>query len=388
MFKFKNEKITMADKRDYYEVLGISRNASADEIKAAFRNLARQYHPDVNKAHDAEEKFKEINEAYGILSDADKRAAYDRFGFSGVNTNGMPNYGDMDLSDIFESLFGLGGFGGFSRQGSARPRQNAPRRGADIRSSVRLSFEEAVFGTEKEIEINRNVRCTVCEGSGAEPGTQPVNCQTCNGQGEVRQVHQTFLGSTVHVVTCPTCNGRGKIVENPCRNCHGSGLERKTSKMKVSIPAGVDDGNQIRMMGEGQPGANGGPNGNFYLDVDVAPHKFFQRNGSDIYLDLEINMAQAALGDEITLPTVDGDVKLRIPPGTQPGRVFRLKDKGVPIVNRSDRGNQMVTVNVQIPTNLNKEQKELLEALGKTMGTEIKIQERNIFDKIKDAFSG
>jgi molecular chaperone DnaJ len=381
----------MAEKRDYYEVLGVSRNASTDEIKSAFRNLARQYHPDVNKAPDAEEKFKEINEAYGVLSDAEKRAAYDRFGFSGVNTNGMPNYGDMDLSDLFESLFGLGGFGGmggFGRGGSARQRQNAPRRGADINSVIKLTFEEAVFGVEKEIEITRNERCSVCDGSGAEPGTQPITCQTCNGQGEVRQVHQTFLGSMVQVVTCPTCGGRGKMIQDPCRNCRGTGLERKTTRKKVAIPAGVDDGNQIRMVGEGQPGANGGPNGNFYLEVDVAPHKFFRRNGTDILLDLEINMAQAALGDEITIPTVDGEVKLRIPPGTQPDRVFRLKEKGVPVLNRNERGNQLVTVHVQIPTNLNKEQEELLKALGKTMGTDIKIQERSFFDKLKDAFSG
>lgn len=381
----------MAEKRDYYEVLGISRSASADEVKSAFRNLARQYHPDVNKAPDAEEKFKEINEAYGVLSDTDKRAAYDRFGFSGVNTSGMPNYGEMDLSDLFESLFGMGGFGGmsgFGRTTSARQRHNAPRRGADIRSSIRLSFEEAVFGAEKEIEITRNERCSVCDGSGAEPGTQPVTCQSCQGQGEIRQVQQSFFGSMVQVVTCPTCNGSGKMVESPCRNCRGTGLERKTSKKKVAIPAGVDDGNQIRLVGEGQPGANGGPNGNFYLEVDVAPHQFFRREGSDILLDLEINMAQAALGDEITIPTVDGNVKLRIPPGTQPGKVFRLKDKGVPILHRSERGNQLVTVNVQIPTSLSKEQTELLEALGKTMGTDIKIQERSFFDKIKDAFSG
>lgn len=378
----------MAEKRDYYEVLGLPRSASQDDIKKAFRELARQFHPDVNKSHDAEEKFKEINEAYGVLSDTDKRAAYDRFGFSGVNTQGMPDYSNMDLSDLFESLFGFGGMGGFSGTGSARRRQNAPRRGADISTQLKLTFEEAVFGTEKEVEITRKERCSVCEGSGAAPGTQPVTCQTCKGQGEIRQVHQTFLGSMVQVVTCPTCGGRGKIVEDPCRNCRGTGLEQKTSTKKVTIPAGVDDGNQIRMVGEGQPGANGGPNGNFYIELDVAPHRFFRRNGNDILLDLDINMAQAALGDEITIPSIDGDVKLRIPPGTQPGRVFRLKDKGVPILNRTERGNQLVTVNVQIPTGLNKQQEELLTALGKTMGTEIKIQERSFFDKLKDAFSG
>lgn len=378
----------MAEKRDYYVVLGIPRSASQDDIKKAFRDLARQYHPDVNKAADAEEKFKEINEAYGILSDPEKRAAYDRYGFSGVNTQGMPDYSNMDLSDLFETLFGFGGMGGFGNMAGSRRRQNAPRRGADITGNVKLTFEEAVFGVEKEVEVTRSERCSVCEGSGAEPGTQPVTCQTCKGQGEVRQVQQTFLGSMVQVATCPTCGGRGKMVESPCRNCRGSGLERKTRKIKVNIPAGVDNGNQIRMVGEGQPGANGGPNGNYYLELEVAPHKFFRRKDSDILLDLDINMAQAALGDEITVPTVDGDVKLRIPPGTQPGRVFRMKDKGAPILNRSERGSQLVTVNIQIPTNLTKQQEELLTSLGKTMGTDIKIQERSFFDKLKDAFGG
>lgn len=378
----------MTDKRDYYEVLGVTRSASADDIKNAFRNLARKLHPDVNKAEDAEEKFKEINEAYGVLSDPDKRAAYDRYGFQGVNTNGMPDYSSMDLSDLFD-LFGLGGFGGFGGfGGSSRRSRNAPRRGADLSTRLKLTFEEAVFGTEKEVDITRNEKCSVCSGSGAEPGSRPVTCQTCKGAGEVRQVQQTFLGQMVQVVTCPTCGGRGEIIEKPCTNCRGSGLERRTIRKKVNIPAGIDNGNQVRMIGEGQPGANGGPNGNFYIEIEVAPHKFFRRNGYDILLDLDINMAQAALGDEITVPTLDGDVKLRIPPGTQPGRVFRLKEKGVPILQRTERGNQLVTVNVQIPSSLTDEQEELLKTLGKTMGTEIKIQERSFFEKLKDAFSG
>ena len=378
----------MTDKRDYYEVLGVTRSASTDDIKNAFRNLARKLHPDVNKAEDAEEKFKEINEAYGVLSDPDKRAAYDRYGFQGVNTNGMPDYSTMDLSDLFD-LFGLGGFGGFGGfGGTSRRSRNAPRRGADISTRLKLTFEEAVFGTEKEVDITRNEKCSVCSGSGAEPGSRPVTCQTCKGAGEVRQVQQTFLGQMVQVVTCPTCGGRGEIIEKPCTNCRGSGLERKTIRKKVNIPAGIDNGNQVRMIGEGQPGANGGPNGNFYIEIEVAPHKFFRRNGYDILLDLDINMAQAALGDEITVPTLDGDVKLRIPPGTQPGRVFRLKEKGVPILQRTERGNQLVTVNVQIPSSLTDEQEELLKTLGKTMGTEVKIQERSFFEKLKDAFSG
>jgi len=375
----------MTNKRDYYEVLGVTQSAGADDIKIAFRNLARKYHPDVNKEPDAEEKFKEINEAYSVLSDPEKRSAYDRYGFQGVNTNGMPDYSTMDLSDLFD-LFGLGNFGGFG--GTSRRSLNAPRRGADLNTRLKLTFEEAVFGAEKEIEITRNEKCSVCSGTGAEPGSKPVTCQTCKGSGEVRQVQQTFLGQMVQVVTCPTCGGRGEMIERPCQTCRGTGLERKTTRKKVNIPAGIDNGNQVRMIGEGQPGANGGPNGNFYIEIEVAPHKFFRRNGNDILLDIDINMAQAALGDEINIPTLDGDVKLRIPSGTQPGRVFRLKDKGVPILHRTERGNQMVTVNVQIPTSLSDEQEELLKSLGKTMGTDIKIQERSFFEKLKDAFSG
>ena len=375
----------MTNKRDYYEVLGVTQSAGADDIKIAFRNLARKYHPDVNKEPDAEEKFKEINEAYSVLSDPEKRSAYDRYGFQGVNTNGMPDYSTMDLSDLFD-LFGLGNFGGFG--GTSRRSRNAPRRGADLNTRLKLTFEEAVFGAEKEVEITRNEKCSACSGTGAEPGSKPVTCQTCKGSGEVRQVQQTFLGQMVQVVTCPTCGGRGEMIERPCQTCRGTGLERKTTRKKVNIPAGIDNGNQVRMIGEGQPGANGGPNGNFYIEIEVAPHKFFRRNGNDILLDIDINMAQAALGDEINIPTLDGDVKLRIPSGTQPGRVFRLKDKGVPILHRTERGNQMVTVNVQIPTSLSDEQEELLKSLGKTMGTDIKIQERSFFEKLKDAFSG
>ncbi len=378
----------MADKRDYYDVLGINRNASQDDIKSAFRSLAREYHPDVNKSHDAEERFKEINEAYGVLSDPDKRAAYDRFGFQGVNTSGMPNYADINLSDLLDSLFGfgMGGFGGFGSRSTRSA--NAPRRGDDLSTRLKLSFEEAVFGTDKEVSINRHERCSHCGGNGAEPGTRIVTCQTCHGQGEVRQMQQTFLGSMVQVSTCPTCKGRGEMVETPCQTCSGTGLERKTVSLNVKIPAGVDDGNQVRLIGEGQPGANGGPNGNLFIRLDVAPHPFFRRDGNNILLDIDINMAQAALGDEITIPTLDGDQSLRIPPGTQPGKVFRIRDKGVPLLHRESRGSQLVTINVQIPSKLSKEQEELLQALSRTMGREIKIQERSFLDKIRDAFSG
>jgi molecular chaperone DnaJ len=371
----------MAEKRDYYEVLGVPRSASADEIKNAFRALARKFHPDVNKAHDAEEKFKEINEAYGILSDPQKRSAYDHMGFAGVNSNGVPDYSNIDLSDLLEGLFGFGGFGGFGSRGRSR---NAPRKGSDISTRVLVTFEEAVFGTEKEIEITRDERCSVCNGSGAEPGTNPVTCPSCSGSGELRETRQTLLGAMVQVVTCPRCNGTGQFISTPCHNCHGRGVERKTVKKRISIPAGIDNGVQMRIMNEGQPGSNGGPTGNVYVEMEVTPHKFFRRNGNDILLDLDINPAQAALGDEIEVPTLEGTEKLRIPPGTQPGRMFRVKNKGVPVLQRDQRGDQVVTVNIQIPTSLNEEQRVLFEKLGESLGTEIKIQERGFFDKIRD----
>lgn len=374
-------------KRDYYEVLGVPRSANDDELKSAFRNLARQCHPDVSSDPDAEEKFKEINEAYAVLSDSEKRAAYDRFGHAGVNTQGMPDFSNIDLSDILEGLFGFGGFGGFGGMGGRRVR-NAPRRGADLSSRVKLTFEEAAFGIEKEIQITRDEQCQTCNGSGAKPGTSPVTCPQCNGQGEPRQVHQTLLGSMVQVVTCSRCNGTGEVIETPCDTCHGRGLERKTVKKLVNIPPGVSDGVQIRLAGEGQPGTHGGPHGNFYLEIEVEKHPFFRRAGDDILLDLDINIAQAVLGDEIRIPTLNGDVELRIPPGTQPGKIFRLRGRGIPHLRGSGTGDQLVTVSVQIPTRLNAEQRELFEQLAKTMDPDIKIQEQSFFDKLREVFGG
>ncbi len=370
-------------KRDYYEVLGVAREASPDELKSAFRQLARQYHPDVNKDPGAEEKFKEINEAYGVLSDADKRAAYDRYGHQGVNYQGMPDFSNMDLSDILEGLFGFGGFGTSSRRS-----RNAPHRGVDLTSRLVLTFEEAIFGADKEIEIIRDEKCTTCSGTGAEPGSKPKQCTTCNGRGEVRQVHQTILGSMVQVITCPACNGRGEVVDNPCKTCRGRGLERKTIKKVVPIPAGVDKGTQIRLAGEGQPGSNGGPNGNFYIEIDVTNHKFFRRRGNDILLDIDINVAQATLGDLVKIPTLEGDFELRIPPGTQPGKVFTLKSKGVPFLRSNGRGDQLITVSVKIPDSLSARQKQLFEELAGTLGGEIKIQERSFFEKLKEVLGG
>jgi molecular chaperone DnaJ len=375
-------------KRDYYEVLGVSRDASDDQLKSAFRNLARKYHPDVSDAPDAEEKFKEINEAYGVLSDADKRAAYDRFGHQGVRgPNGGPGFETVDFSDfadIFGDMFGFGGFGGRSRAAS----RTAPRRGADLQYQVVISFKEAVFGTEKEIEVTKDEKCDTCGGDGAKPGTSPQTCPECQGRGEVRQTRQTLLGSMVQVTTCPVCGGRGKVIKEHCPTCGGQGKVRKTRRKKVTIPAGVDDGTRIRLAGEGQPGQNNGPSGDLYLLVRVRPHKYFRRRDDDILLDLNVNVAQATLGAEVKVPTVDGDVKLKIPRGTQPGKIIRMRGKGVPHLHRDTRGDQLVIVNVTIPKTLDQEERELFEKLADKMDSEVLPQERGFLDRLKSVLGG
>ena len=371
-------------KRDYYEILGVPRNASQAELKSAFRRLAREFHPDVNDDPAAEERFKEINEAYAVLSDEDKRAAYDRYGHAGVQgAGGVPDFSTMDFADIFEELFGFG-----RAWGGGRRARNAPRRGADLQFTVSLTFEESVFGVEKEIEISRDEECATCQGSGAEPGTSPERCTTCGGSGEVRQTRQSFFGSMVQVSTCPTCQGRGETISTPCHTCRGRGLERKTAKKTVTIPAGVDTGNQIRLTGEGQPGVNGGPKGNVYLGIKVRPHKYFRRRDNDILLDLNVNIAQATLGADVEVPTVDGPAILTIPGGTQPGKVFRMRSKGVPNLRGNGRGDQLVLINVEIPRRLSEDQVKLFEDLAETMGSEVRPQERSFFDKIKDVLGG
>lgn len=370
--------------QDYYQTLGVSRDASESEIKSAFRGLARKYHPDVSQEPDAEEKFKDINEAYAVLSDKEKRSAYDRFGHAGVQgMGGVPDWNTVDFTDILGDLFGFGGFGRSSRRSP-----NAPRRGADLQYRVHLKFEEAVFGVDKEIEISRDEVCDVCGGSGSKPGSSPSRCSTCGGNGEVRRSQQTIFGSMVQVTTCPACNGKGEVIVNPCTTCSGRGQVRQSRTKVVSIPAGVDTGTQIRLAGEGQPGVNGGPAGNLYLVIQVQPHKYFRRRDNDIMLDLNINIAQAALGDEVSVPTVDGDTMLKIPAGTQPGKVIRMRGKGVPHLRSSGRGDQLVIVNVSIPTSVNTEQRELLEMLGKSLGTEVVPQERGFFDKLRDVLGG
>jgi molecular chaperone DnaJ len=368
-----------AQKRDYYDVLGVPRDASSDDIRKAFRKLARQFHPDVNKDAGAEAKFKELNEAYEILSDEQKRAAYDRYGHSGRGGPGdFSGFGD--INDIFNEFFG-----GFARGGAAQ--RKSPRRGADLRLDLRLDFMEAVFGAEKEVEIVRSEGCPRCSGNGAEPGTQPSRCRTCNGTGEVRRMQQSILGSFVSVTACPACNGAGEVISTPCKQCGGKKQVRVPRTLAVSVPPGVDNGTQIRLNGEGEPGVNGGPPGNLYVVIAVTPHPYFRRKDQDIVIELGINVAQAALGDEVEVPTVDGPEKLAIPAGTQSGGVFRIKGKGVPHLRRSARGDQVVVVTVSVPQSLTAEQRRLFSELSKTLGKEVTPQqEKGFFEKLKDAF--
>lgn len=374
----------MSQKRDYYEVLGVSRTANPEEIKRSFRQLARQYHPDVNKEEGAEEHFKEVNEAYEVLSDPEKRRAYDRFGHAGIN--GGIGFGDVGgfggISDIFEEFFA--GFG----MGRGQARRKRPRRGTDLRYDLQITFEEAVFGCEKETEISRYEICPECNGSGAEPGTTPVRCSQCNGTGEVRRVQQSILGSFVNVTTCPTCQGEGETIPIVCRRCRGNKQVRTAQTITVKIPAGVDDGTQIRLAGQGESGEYGGPRGNLYVILHVAPHPFFRRRGDDILLELGINVAQAALGDKVTIPTLDGEETISIPAGSQTGKVFRLRGRGVPHLRGSGQGDQLIFVHVVTPTNLTDEQKDLFRQLAETLGKEVIPQEeRGILDKLKDIFN-
>jgi molecular chaperone DnaJ len=375
--------------KDYYEVLGVSRNASKAEIKQAFRRLAREYHPDVSQHADAETRFKEINEAYDVLSDDEKRARYDRFGHAGVGNGfggaGAAGFGGFE--EIFEEFFS--GFGGRTAS-----RRRGPRPGDDRRVSTTITFEEAIFGVEKEVEFDRLEVCETCQGSGAEPGTSPTRCPQCQGAGEIRQVQQTFLGAVVRAATCPRCNGRGEVVNSPCHTCRGEGRVRKHAVLNVQVPPGVREGLQIQLRGEGDSGEKGAPSGNLYVVVHVQEHEFFKRRDNDILLDLSINVAQAALGDKIIVPTVDGDVELLIPPGTQTGKIFRLRGKGVPRLRsdgtNSGRGDQLVYISVQIPTNLTDRQRELFEQLAETLGSEVQPQRngRGFFDRVMDFFAG
>ena len=376
----------MAEKRDYYEVLGIQKGASEDEIKKAYKKLARKYHPDMNPGDkEAEEKFKEVNEANEVLSDPEKKARYDQFGFAGVD----PNYGagagggaygggfDFgDLGDIFGSFFG-GGFGGGQRRNP-----NAPQRGESIRASVSVSFTEAAFGCEKSVTLERSEQCPTCKGNGCAPGTTPEICPDCHGTGTVQTRRQTPMGVFASNGPCRKCGGTGRLIHQPCSDCRGTGAVRKRKTIKVNIPAGIDHGQTISLRGQGNAGRNGGPAGDLLITVMVQPHELFRRDGVDVFCEAPITFAQAVLGAELEIPTIDGKVKYSIPEGTQTGTVFRLKGKGIPVLNGRGRGDQYVTVTIETPRNLNKEQKEALRRFSETLG-ESNYEKRKSFFKKK-----
>lgn len=368
---------------EYYDRLGLSKDASQDEIKRAYRKLSKKYHPDINKEPGAEEKYKEILEAYETLSDAQKRAAYDQYGPDGANGfGGQGSFGGFDsgagfggFEDIFSSFFG----------GGATRNPNAPRQGDDLQYRVNLSFEEAVFGAEKEIHYNREVTCKTCSGSGAKPGTSPVTCGRCHGHGVINVDTQTPLGMMRRQVTCDVCHGTGQEIKDPCQTCRGTGREKQSHTVSVKIPAGVETGQQIRLAGQGEAGFNGGPYGDLFVVINVNPSDKFTRDGSTIYYTLNISFVQAALGDTVEVPTVHGNVEMVIPAGTQTGKTFRLKGKGAPRLRGGSQGDQLVTVKIVTPTKLNDAQKEALLAFAKASGDEkVAPQKKGFFNKVKD----
>ena len=364
-------------KRDYYEVLGVPRNATPEEIKKAFRRLAMKYHPDRNKSDDAHERFKSINEAYEVLSDPERRGMYDRFGHAGAEqafARGFEGFSFGGFGDIFDAFFG-----------GTTARRRQPRRGADLRQRVTLTFEEAAFGCEKTVEATSLEVCSRCNGLRAEPGTEPEKCANCGGTGELRRVQQSIFGQFVNVATCDRCGGEGRVVANPCKACRGAGREERSRRLQVKFPAGIDDGAQMRLSGEGESGLYGGPRGNLYLDIAVKPHKTFRRDGDDLICDLELNIAQAALGEELEVPTLDEAESLRIPPGTQSGEVFVLRGRWVPHLRAHGRGDLLVRAQVVTPKHLTPEQKRLLAALAESLGTPVSSDDKGILDRIKDA---
>lgn len=369
---------------EYYDRLGVSKDASQDEIKRAYRKKSKKYHPDINKEPGAEEKYKEVQEAYETLSDDQKRAAYDQYGPDGANGfGGQGGFGGFDggagfggFEDIFSSFFG----------GGATRNPNAPRQGDDLQYRVNLSFEEAIFGAEKEVHYNREATCKTCSGSGAKPGTSPVTCGRCHGQGVINVDTQTPLGMMRRQVTCDVCHGTGQEIKEPCQTCHGTGHEKQSHKVSVKIPAGVETGQQIRLAGQGEAGFNGGPYGDLFVIINVNPSDKFTRDGSTIYYTLNISFVQAALGDTVEVPTVHGNVEMTIPAGTQTGKTFRLKGKGAPRLRGGSQGDQHVTVKIVTPTKLNDAQKEALLAFAKASGDEkIAPQKKGFFNKVKDA---
>lgn len=371
----------MAEKRDYYEVLGVQKSASDDEIKKAFRKMSKKYHPDLNPGNkEAEEKFKEVNEAYQVLSDSDKKSKYDQFGHAGVDPNfgAGGGYGSagFDFGDIFGDIFG--GFGG----GFGGGRRNGPRRGNDIRRVIDISFEEAAFGCTKKMNIQTQEKCEECGGTGAKKGTTVTTCSHCSGTGRVKTQQRTILGYMTTETTCPQCNGEGKIIKEPCRECRGTGAVRRNKTIEVQIPSGIDDNQTIQLSGKGEAGSKGGPNGDLLITVRVRPHDIFQRRGNDVFINMPISFVEAALGANVKVPTIDGGcVELTIPEGTQAGTRFRMKGKGIPYLRSKSRGDQYVTVEIEIPRNLTQKQKELLKDFDEDKNYK---QKKNWYDKIKN----
>jgi molecular chaperone DnaJ len=353
------------NKRDYYEVLGLPRSATGEDVKKAFRKLAFQYHPDRNHDAGASDRFKEINEAYEVLSDTDKRAAYDRYGHSGTDNvfgRGFEGFDMGGFGDIFDAFFG----------GSGRTQQQTARRGEDLRYNIKITFEEAALGCEKEIEITRTELCGTCHGTRSKPGVQPVRCPTCEGTGQIRRVQRSLFGQFINTTVCSDCRGEGQIVQEVCPDCRGGGYQKHKRHISVKVPAGIDEGNGIRITGEGEAGSRGGGAGNLYVMISIKPHEYFKREGESVIYELPVNFAQAALGVELDVPTLHGPTKLKIPAGSQSGKVFRLKDKGIPRLHGNGRGDQMTVLKVITPESLTKEQRRLFEELARSMGTVIK----------------
>ncbi|MBE7020358.1 MAG: molecular chaperone DnaJ [Ruminococcaceae bacterium] len=382
----------MAEKRDYYEVLGVSKTATPEEIKKAYRQLAKKYHPDVNPDNkEAQEKFIEVNEAYEVLSDAGKRSKYDTYGHSAFDPNagfGGGGFGDFGgfggggFSDIFESMFS--GFGGGFSGGAQR---TGPQRGRDIEKTIEIDFLEAAFGVEKEVTVSRNEKCSKCGGHGGKTEGDVKTCPHCKGTGQERVVQRTILGQMVNMRTCSHCGGRGKTVTNPCPECKGAGITRKSKKLNVKIPAGIDHGQSISLRGEGEAGKFGGPSGDLYITVYIKKHPVFRREGMNVFVDVPITFSEAALGAKIIVPTIDGKVEFSIPEGTQTGMVFSLKNKGIQSVRGNMRGHQYVTVNVEIPKKLNNKQKELLKEFQETFEPQNHSGRKKFFDSIKELFN-
>lgn len=388
----------MADKRDYYEVLGVSKSASDDDIKKAYRKLAKKYHPDLNPGDkEAEEHFKEVNEAYEILSDSQKKARYDQFGFAGVDPNygagqgggfgGFGGAGGIDLDDILGSMFG-GGFGGFGGGSSRRQNPNAPRRGADIRVSLVLSFMEAVHGCTKRVAVTRQDTCSECGGTGAAKGTSPETCPDCHGSGVVTVQQRTPFGVMQSSRPCTRCGGKGQIIKTPCNKCHGTGKVAGKKQVEVTVPAGIDDDQSLRLSGLGDAGANGGPAGDLIVIVTVRPDAMFERDRYDVHVTVPITYSQAVMGADVVVPTIDGKVQYNVPEGTQSGTTFRLRGKGIQYVNGRGRGDQYVRVDVEIPKKLTRAQRDALKAFEETLKDDNYEKRKGFFKSLKEKFGG